>query len=150
MRDHLGQLPIRRRLIRRRHRVSPLTGKHRGGIHPVHRRKVALGAEFVVIPRPPGVPSVTPGVTLRDIGVFGLYPPGPPEVCAFTPLIGGTGEDPVTGSLNASLAMLPPLTWPARAPCSAMPACVRVTADGDGSSWTGGGTRKLISGSVRL
>ena len=31
--------------------------------------------------------------------------PGPPEVCAFTPLIGSTGEDPVTGSLNASLAM---------------------------------------------
>ena len=52
--------------------------------------------------------ALAPGVTSRDIGVFGPYPSGSPvafEVRAFTPLINGTGEDPVTGSLNASLAM---------------------------------------------
>src|ERR1700728_4843376 len=52
--------------------------------------------------------ALTPGPPPRDIGVVGPYPPGSPEafeVRAFTPLINGTGEDPVTGSLNASLAM---------------------------------------------
>ncbi len=51
--------------------------------------------------------ALTPGETSRDIGVVGPYPDGSPaafEVRAFTPLIGGTGEDPVTGSLNAALA----------------------------------------------
>jgi len=41
------------------------------------------------------------------VGVAGVYPPGSPEaleVRAFVPLHGATVEDPVTGSLNASLA----------------------------------------------
>ena len=42
-----------------------------------------------------------------DIGVVALYPEGGPaaiEVRAFFPKDGATTEDPVTGSLNASLA----------------------------------------------
>ena len=42
-----------------------------------------------------------------DLGVVGPYPPGSPhaiEVRAFFPKDGVTVEDPVTGSLNASLA----------------------------------------------
>lgn len=46
-----------------------------------------------------------PAMGAANIGVVGPYPPGSEaafEVRAFTPFVGG--EDPVTGSLNASLA----------------------------------------------
>ena len=51
--------------------------------------------------------ALRPGVTDLDLGVVGPYPPGSPqafEVRAFVPKDGGTDEDPVTGSLNASVA----------------------------------------------
>ena len=104
--------------------------------------------------------DLTPGVTSRDIGVFGRYPDGSPaafEVRAFTPLINGTGEDPVTGSLNASLALWLIASGKATAPYIASQGTalgrrgrVHVTADADGTVWIGGGTRTLISGSVHL
>ena len=104
--------------------------------------------------------ALAPGVTSRDIGVFGPYPPGSPaafEVRAFTPLINGTGEDPVTGSLNASLAMWLLSSGKATAPYTASQGTalgrqgrVYVTADADGSVWVGGRTHTLISGSVHL
>jgi PhzF family phenazine biosynthesis protein len=104
--------------------------------------------------------ALAPGVTSRDIGVFGPYPPGSPaafEVRAFTPLINGTGEDPVTGSLNASLAMWLLSSGKAAAPYTASQGTalgrqgrVHVTADADGSVWVGGRTHTLISGSVYL
>jgi PhzF family phenazine biosynthesis protein len=104
--------------------------------------------------------ALAPGVTPRDIGVVGPYPAGSPEafeVRAFTPLIGGTGEDPVTGSLNASLAMWLLSSGKASAPYTASQGTalgrrgrVHVTADADGSVWVGGRTRTLISGSVHL
>jgi PhzF family phenazine biosynthesis protein len=104
--------------------------------------------------------ALAPGVTSRDIGVFGPYPPGSPvafEVRAFTPLINGTGEDPVTGSLNASLAMWLLSSGKAAAPYTVSQGTalgrqgrVHVTADADGSVWVGGRTHTLISGSVYL
>jgi PhzF family phenazine biosynthesis protein len=104
--------------------------------------------------------ALAPGVTPRDIGVVGPYPAGSREafeVRAFTPLIGGTGEDPVTGSLNASLAMWLLSSGKASAPYTASQGTalgrrgrVHVTADADGSVWVGGRTRTLISGSVHL
>ena len=51
--------------------------------------------------------ALRPGVTDLDLGVAGPYPEGSPaafEVRAFTPKLSSTDEDPVTGSLNASLA----------------------------------------------
>ncbi len=51
--------------------------------------------------------ALRPGEVDIDVGVAGPYPAGSPEafeVRAFTPKLGGVGEDPVTGSLNASLA----------------------------------------------
>jgi PhzF family phenazine biosynthesis protein len=104
--------------------------------------------------------ALTPGPTARDIGVFGWYPPGSPElieVRAFTPLIGGAGEDPVTGSLNASIAVWLLSAGKAAAPYTASQGTalgrrgrVQVTAGTDGSVWVGGGTHTLISGSVHL
>jgi PhzF family phenazine biosynthesis protein len=104
--------------------------------------------------------ALKPGPASRDIGVFGPYPAGSAEafeVRAFTPLITGTGEDPVTGSLNASLAVWLLSTGKATAPYTASQGTVlgrrgrvHVTADADGSVWIGGGARTLISGSVHL
>jgi PhzF family phenazine biosynthesis protein len=51
--------------------------------------------------------AVRPGAVDLNVGVIGAYPPDSPEafeVRAFFPRAGATGEDPVTGSLNASLA----------------------------------------------
>jgi PhzF family phenazine biosynthesis protein len=104
--------------------------------------------------------ALTPGVSSREIGVVGAYPPGSPEafeVRAFTALIGGTGEDPVTGSLNASLAMWLLSSGKATAPYTASQGTVlgrrgrvHVSADADRSVWIGGGTRTMICGQVEL
>jgi PhzF family phenazine biosynthesis protein len=103
--------------------------------------------------------ALRPGPLSQHIGVFGPYPPGSPaafEVRAFTPLI-SSGEDPVTGSLNASLAVLLLSAGKASAPYTASQGTVlgrrgrvHVSTDGDGSVWIGGSTRTLISGSVHL
>jgi PhzF family phenazine biosynthesis protein len=104
--------------------------------------------------------ALKPGVTRLDIGVAGAYPSGSPqafEVRAFCPKDGMTDEDPVTGSLNASLAQ-----WLARTGRTSFPYVVsqgtvvgrrgrvHVTSDDDGVIWVGGGTVTLISGTVRL
>ena len=104
--------------------------------------------------------AVRPGQSDLDIGVVGPYPGGAPEafeVRAFTPAIGGFGEDPVTGSLNASLAGWLLGSGRASAPYTASQGTVlgrrgrvRVTADPDGTIWVGGGTVTCVSGSVNL
>ena len=104
--------------------------------------------------------ALAPGATARDIGVFGLYPPGSPEaveVRAFTPLVSGAGEDPVTGSLNASLALWLLGAGKVTAPYTASQGTalgrrgrIHVSADADGSVWVGGAARTLISGTVHL
>jgi PhzF family phenazine biosynthesis protein len=104
--------------------------------------------------------ALRPGALSRDVGVFGPYPPGSPaafEVRAFTPQVSGAGEDPVTGSLNASLAMWLLSAGKAAAPYTASQGTalgrrgrVHVSADADGAIWVGGGTRTRISGSVHL
>ncbi len=104
--------------------------------------------------------ALAPGVPADHIGVFGPYPPGSPqqfEVRAFTPLVSGAGEDPVTGSLNASIARWLLSAGKAAAPYTASQGTalgrrgrVHVTADADGAVWVGGGTSTLIAGSVRL
>jgi PhzF family phenazine biosynthesis protein len=114
----------------------------------------------VELPSADAVLALTPGVMRRDIGVFGPYPAGSPEafeVRAFTPLIGGAGEDPVTGSLNASLAMWLLSSGKATAPYTASQGTalgrrgrVHVTADAGGAVWIGGGTLTLIRGSVDI
>jgi PhzF family phenazine biosynthesis protein len=104
--------------------------------------------------------AVKPGETDLDVGVVGPYPPGSPEafeVRAFTPKLGPAGEDPVTGSLNASLAQWLLGTGRATAPYVVSQGTVlgrrgrvHLSQDDDGTIWVGGGTVTLISGSVRL
>jgi predicted PhzF superfamily epimerase YddE/YHI9 len=95
-----------------------------------------------------------------DVGLAGPYPAGSPEafeVRAFTPKDGATDEDPVTGSLNASLAQWLLATGRAAAPYVASQGTAlgrrgraHVCRDGDGQVWVGGGTVTCVSGAVEL
>jgi PhzF family phenazine biosynthesis protein len=104
--------------------------------------------------------ALRPGAVDMDIGVVGPYPPGSPyafEVRAFTPKLGATAEDPVTGSLNASVAQ-----WLTRAGRATAPYVVsqgtavgragrvHISADDSGAIWVGGGTVTCLAGYAGL
>jgi predicted PhzF superfamily epimerase YddE/YHI9 len=104
--------------------------------------------------------ALRPGVVDLDIGVVGPLPAGSPEafeVRAFFPVEGTTREDPVTGSLNASLAQWLLSTGRARAPYATRQGTilgrqgrVRIEVDDEGQVWTGGGTITCIGGGVEF
>jgi PhzF family phenazine biosynthesis protein len=104
--------------------------------------------------------AVRPGATDLHLGIAGPYPPGGPaafEVRAFVPKNGTTDEDPVTGSLNASLAQWLLASGRAQAPYLARQGTaigrngeVRITAGADGAVWVGGGVVTCVRGSVDL
>ena len=113
----------------------------------------------VLLPSVEAVLAVQPAPTDLDIGVVGLYPPGSPvavEVRAFFPKDGVTAEDPVTGSLNASLAQWllesGRLTAPyVAAQGTALGRAGRVHVSTDATTiWIGGATTTLISGTADL
>jgi PhzF family phenazine biosynthesis protein len=95
-----------------------------------------------------------------DIGVVGPHPPGGDvafELRAFFPKDGATVEDPVTGSLNASVAQWLLRSGRADAPYVAAQGTalgragrVHVTTDADGTVWVGGGTVTCVAGEVQL
>jgi PhzF family phenazine biosynthesis protein len=104
--------------------------------------------------------ALRPGQVDLDVGVVGLYPSGSPlaiEVRAFFPKDGTTAEDPVTGSLNASIA--PWLMRTGRVPDSYVASQgtvlgragrVHVSRDADATVWVGGGTITAVEGLVAL
>jgi PhzF family phenazine biosynthesis protein len=104
--------------------------------------------------------ALKPGYVPFDLGVVGPYPPGSPEafeVRAFFPKDGATVEDPVTGSLNASLAQWLLATERAKAPYVASQGTalgragrVHISQDDDGTVWVGGGTVACIEGEAEL
>jgi PhzF family phenazine biosynthesis protein len=104
--------------------------------------------------------AVRPGEGDLDLGVVGPYPPGAPaafEVRAFFPKDGGLVEDPVTGSLNASVAAWLLRTGRAKAPYVASQGTVlgragrvHISADDDGAIWVAGGTVTCVTGQVEL
>ena len=103
--------------------------------------------------------AIQPGTVSMDIGVAGLYPPGSPEaleVRAFSGQV-STVEDPVTGSLNASLAQWLLGTGRLQAPYVASQGTalgrrgrVRISQDGDGQVWVGGSVVTCINGTVEI
>ncbi len=106
------------------------------------------------------VVDLKPGYVDFDLGVAGLYPAGSPcaiEVRAFFPKDGSTVEDPVTGSLNASLAGWLLRTGRVTAPYVASQGTavgragrVHVDCGADGTVWVGGQTVTCVSGEVEL
>jgi PhzF family phenazine biosynthesis protein len=104
--------------------------------------------------------ALRPGPVQLPVGVVGAYPAGAEcavEVRAFFPGLGGTAEDPVTGSLNASLAQWLVPSGRFRLPYVASQGGalgrhgrVHVSGDPDGGVWVGGATVTCIAGEVDL
>jgi PhzF family phenazine biosynthesis protein len=104
--------------------------------------------------------AVRPRFDELDVGLVGPYPQGSPaafELRAFFPKDGAFVEDPVTGSLNASVAQWLLRTGRATAPYVASQGTaigragrVHITADDDGAVWVGGGTITCIAGEVEI
>lgn len=104
--------------------------------------------------------ELTPGDVDIDLGVAGLYPESSDmavEVRSFFPVNGATVEDPVTGSLNASLAQWLLATERLRAPYTASQGTVlgrkgrvNISQDDEGTIWVAGNTVTCIDGTVDL
>lgn len=108
----------------------------------------------------PGFPRYEGDGSLA-VGIVGAYPPG--SECAFevravfSDELGAMREDPVTGSLNASLAQWLLATGRATAPYVASQGTrlgrhgrPRVARDPDGTVWVGGPTVTRIDGHIDL
>jgi predicted PhzF superfamily epimerase YddE/YHI9 len=104
--------------------------------------------------------ALEPGGIDLDLGVVGPYPPGSPaafEVRAFFPKNATFVEDPVTGSLNASLAPWLLRTGRARVPYVVSQGTalgragrVHISQGADGAIWVAGATVTRVSGQVDL
>lgn len=103
--------------------------------------------------------AVRPAFAAMDIGLVGPYPPGAPhalELRAFFPKDGVLVEDPVTGSLNASVAQWLLGSGRVQAPYiasqgTAIGRAGRVhVAIADDEIWIGGNTVTCITGNVLL
>jgi PhzF family phenazine biosynthesis protein len=101
--------------------------------------------------------ALRPSQTQLSLGVVGPYPPGGEvdfEVRAFFAKDGGMAEDPVTGSLNASLAQWLLSSGRAEVPYvasqgTALGRAGRVFIDSsEGSVWVGGATVTCVEGSI--
>lgn len=104
--------------------------------------------------------AIRPSTTHLAIGVVGPYPPGSPsayEVRGLFPEGPITIEDPVTGSLNASIAqwlvgagrVTPPYVA-TQGSALGRSGRVYISADATGQLWVGGDTALCVSGVVEL
>jgi PhzF family phenazine biosynthesis protein len=140
--------------------IAGVLGIGRGEIADLQWADNGPGWVAVLLESAEAVLAVRPGVTDLDIGIVGPYPAGSPaafEVRAFTPKVGSTDEDPVTGSLNASLAQWLLATGRATAPYVASQGTVlgrkgrvHLSQDNDGTVWVGGSTVTCVTGEVAL
>src|SRR3546814_668868 len=93
------------------------------------------------------------------VGVIGPHGPGGPadhEVRAFVPSL-SVAEDPVTGSLNAGLAVwlvgagvLPASYSVRQGTALGRRGDVRISSNAEGELWVGGTSRTVISGRLQL
>jgi len=140
--------------------IAAVLGIERGEIVDAEWADNGPGWVAVLLDSAEAVLALRPGPVDLDVGVVGPYPAGRPaafEVRAFFPKEGATVEDPVTGSLNASLAEWLLRTGRADAPYVASQGTalgragrVHVTRDEDGTIWVGGGTVTCVDGEVEL
>jgi PhzF family phenazine biosynthesis protein len=104
--------------------------------------------------------GIRPTIAPFDVGIVGPYPSGAPaalELRAMWPQHGSNVEDPITGSLNASVAQWLIRTGRVTAPYVATQGAAigragraLITQDPDGTVWTGGRSVTLIAGTVDL
>jgi PhzF family phenazine biosynthesis protein len=140
--------------------IASALGIERGGIVDAQWADNGPGWVAVLLADADAVLAIQPRYVDLDIGVVGPHSEGSPaafEVRAFAPKDGSMVEDPVTGSLNASLAGWLLDTGRASAPYVARQGTalgrsgeVHLSRDPDGTIWVGGGTVTCISGEVEL
>ena len=104
--------------------------------------------------------AARPAFTELDVGLVGFHPPGSPqaiEVRGFFPKDGALVEDPVTGSLNASVAQWLLGSGRLAAPYVAAQGTaigragrIHVRQDDDGTVWVAGDTVTCVSGHLEL
>ncbi len=117
----------------------------------------------LMLPSAEAVLALQPAARGRDvsIGVVGMYPPG--SECAyevraiFSNDRGDIVEDPVTGSLNASLAQWLTRNGRVPAPYTVSQGTLlgrlgrpRISQDEDGRVWVAGATHTVVEGRVRI
>ena len=135
--------------------VAGVLGISRGEILDAAWADNGPGWVAVLLRDASAVLALRPGFVDLDVGVVGMHPDGSPELRAFFPKDGSTVEDPVTGSLNASVAMWLLEDGRLTAPYVARQGTalgragrVHVTQDADGTIWVGGATVTRVSGTV--
>ncbi|HEX3924717.1 MAG TPA: PhzF family phenazine biosynthesis protein [Streptosporangiaceae bacterium] len=141
-------------------RLADLLGIARTDIVDAEWADNGPGWVAVLLGSAEAVLALRPGEVDLSIGVAGPYPPGSPqaiEVRAFSSRGDGMREDPVTGSLNASLAGWLLRTGRLTAPYVASQGTalgrrgrVHVAQEDDGTIWVGGGTVTCVTGQVDL
>jgi PhzF family phenazine biosynthesis protein len=141
-------------------RIANLLGIGRGEILDARWVDNGPGWVAVLLGSAEAVLALRPGVIDMAIGVVGPHAPGSDvafELRAFFPRNGVTAEDPVTGSLNASVGQWLLGTGKATSPYVASQGTalgrtgrVHVSRDDDGTVWVGGGTVTCITGDVDL
>ena len=113
----------------------------------------------VLLPNAAAVLALRPGAVYMDLGVAGFTPARLEaiEVRAFFRSGDATIEDPVTGSLNASLAQWLLDTGRVSVPDAAAQGTalgrsgrVHIFREADGQIWVGGGTVTCVSGYAEL
>jgi PhzF family phenazine biosynthesis protein len=140
-------------------RVAEVLGIARSEIVDLQWADNGPGWIAVLLASADDVLALRPAPADLELGVAGPHPPGSEfafEVRAFAAGVGVT-EDPVTGSLNASLAQWLLATGRAQAPYAARQGTalgrngrVQIDAEPDGTIWVGGATVTCVSGSVQL
>ena len=141
-------------------RISVGLGVARGRIVDAQWVDNGPGWVAVLLESATEVLAIQPRIVDLDIGVVGPYPPGAEaafEVRAFFPLNGATVEDPVTGSLNASVASWLTKTGRASPPylvtqgrAVGRDGRVQVTIDDSVTIWIGGAAVTCVRGEVDL
>ena len=139
-------------------RVARMLGIERAAMVDIAWVDNGPGWVGVLLADPEQVLALRPRYDELDVGVVAPYPPGAPEafeVRAFTFKNGAVDEDPVTGSLNASLAQWLLATDRAAAPYVARQGTalgragrVHVSQDDAGAVWVGGATVTCVRGEV--
>jgi PhzF family phenazine biosynthesis protein len=120
---------------------------------------VMLGSAEAVLAVSPALPTADGDRV--DIGIVGPYPPGSPCACEVRAIFsndrGELVEDPVTGSLNASLAQwlvgsgrLEPPYVASQGTLLGRIGRAHISRDAAGAIWVGGATRTLVEGQVWL
>jgi PhzF family phenazine biosynthesis protein len=140
--------------------AAEVLGIGRGDIVDAQWADNGPGWLAVLLESADAVRALHPGFVDFDLGVVGPYPKGSDagfEVRAFFPKDGSTVEDPVTGSLNASLAGWLLATGRATAPYVVSQGTalgrrgrVQISKDHEGTIWVGGKTTSCIQGQVDL